>query len=245
MLHYLLNFLYPPRCAACDVGLPIDATRRVCASCLAAVEPPRPPLCRLCGAPLRAADEDERCDHCRATPPSFDSARAITRYRSGTDGSGIDGSSAVAALLRRHKYGLDQSLGRALAEYLDAAPALEADAYDVVIPVPLHRSRLRWRGFNQAALLGAALARRLNCPLDVATLARVRSTASQTARDRAQRTRNVRDAFAVRRPLRVAGRRVLLIDDVMTTGATADECARVLRAAGARRIDVLTLARVL
>jgi predicted amidophosphoribosyltransferase len=73
----------------------------------------------------------------------------------------------------------------------------------------------------------------------------VHSTASQTARDRAERRRNVRDAFAVRRPARVAGRRVLLVDDVMTTGATADECARVLRAAGARRIDVLTLARVL
>jgi ComF family protein len=255
MLHYLLNFLYPPRCAACDVGLPIDTTRRVCAPCLAAVEPPRPPLCLVCGAPLHTGDEDERCGHCRAAPPAFDSARAITRYQSGTDGarpdgshtdgSGTDGSSAVAALLRRHKYGLDQSLGHALAEYLDAGPALEADAYDVVIPVPLHRSRLRWRGFNQAALLGAALARRLNCPLDVATLARVRSTASQTARDRAQRTRNVRNAFAVRRPSRVAGRRVLLVDDVMTTGATADECARVLRAAGARRIDVLTLARVL
>jgi ComF family protein len=241
MLHYLLNFLYPPRCAACDAGLPIDATRRVCASCLAAVEPPHPPLCLVCGAPLHTGDEDQRCDYCRAAPPAFDSARAITRYRSGTDGSGTDGSSAVAALLRRHKYGLDQSLGRALA----VAPALEAGVYDVVIPVPLHRSRLRWRGFNQAALLGAALARRLNCPLDVATLARVRSTAPQTARDRAQRTRNVRDAFAVRRPSRVAGQRVLLVDDVMTTGATADECARVLRAAGARRIDVLTLARVL
>jgi ComF family protein len=111
--------------------------------------------------------------------------------------------------------------------------------------VPLHRTRLRWRGFNQAALLGVALARRLNCPLDVATLARVHSTPSQTARDRAERRRNVRDAFAVRRPLRVAGQRVLLVDDVMTTGATADECARMLRAAGARRIDVLTLARVL
>jgi ComF family protein len=245
MLHYLLNFLYPPRCAACDAGLPIDATRCICASCLAAVEPPRPPLCRLCGAPLHAGDEDERCDHCRAAPPAFDSARAITRYRSGTDGSAIEGSSAVASLLRRHKYGLDQSLGRALAEYLDVAPGLDADGYEVVIPVPLHRSRLRWRGFNQAALLGAALARRLNCSLDVATLARVRSTPPQTARDRAQRAHNVRDAFAVRRPLRVAGRRVLLVDDVMTTGATADECARVLRAAGARRIDVLTLARVL
>lgn len=240
MLHYLLNFLYPPRCAVCDAGLPIDTTRRVCAPCLDAIEPLRPPLCLVCGAPLYAADNDERCDHCRAAPPAFDSARAITRYR-----SGADGSSTVAGLLRRHKYGLDQSLGRALVEFLDAAPELKADAYDVVIPVPLHRTRLKWRGFNQAALLGAALARRLNCSLDVATLARVRSTPPQTARDRAQRTRNVRDAFAVRRPSRVAGRRVLLVDDVMTTGATADECARVLRAAGARRIDVLTLARVL
>jgi ComF family protein len=240
MLHYLLNFLYPPRCAACGAGLPIDTKRRVCAPCLAAVEPLYPPLCLVCGAPLSTAGDDERCDHCRAAPPAFDSARAITRYR-----SGADGSSAVASLLRRHKYGLDQSLGRALAEYLDAAPSLDADAFDVVIPVPLHRSRLRWRGFNQAALLGAALARRLNCALDVASLARVRSTTPQTARDRAQRVRNVRDAFTVRRPLRVAGRRVLLVDDVMTTGATADECARVLRAAGARRIDVLTLARVL
>jgi ComF family protein len=240
MLHYLLNFLYPPRCAACDAGLPIDATRRVCALCLAAVEPPRPPLCLVCGAPLYAGDEDECCGHCRAALPAFDSARTITRYR-----TGADGSSTVAALLRRHKYGLDQSLGRALAEYLDAAPALDAGAYDVVIPVPLHRTRLRWRGFNQAALLGVALARRLNCPLDVVTLTRVRSTPPQTARDRAQRARNVHNAFAVRRPSRVAGQRVLLVDDVMTTGATADECARVLRAAGARRIDVLTLARVL
>jgi ComF family protein len=240
MLHYLLNFLYPPRCAACGVALPIDTTRRVCAPCLAAVEPLLPPLCLLCGAPLQAAEINERCAHCRAAPPAFNSARAITRYRSGTEGS-----NTVAALLRRHKYGLDQSLGRALAEYLDAAPAFEAGAYDVVIPVPLHRTRLRWRGFNQAALLSVTLARRLNCALDVITLARVRSTPSQTARDRAQRVRNVRGAFAVLRPCRVAGRRVLLVDDVMTTGATADECARVLRAAGARRIDVLTLARVL
>jgi len=240
MLHYLLNFLYPPRCAACGVGLPLDARHRVCAPCLGTIEPLRLPLCRICGAPLGAAGDDERCGHCQAAPPAFNSARAITRYRAGGDGT-----SAVATLLRRHKYGLDQSLGRALAEYLDAAPALDAEAYDVVIPVPLHRSRLRWRGFNQAALLAAALARRLDCPLDVATLARVRATASQTSRDRAQRTRNVRDAFGVRRPARVAGRRILLVDDVMTTGATADECARVLRAAGARRIDVLTLARVL
>jgi len=239
MLHYLLNFLYPPRCAACDVGLPIDTTRRVCASCLAAVEPPRPPLCLVCGAPLHTGDEEERCDHCRAAPPAFDSARAITRYR-----SGADGSNTIAALLRRHKYGLDQSLGRALAEYLDAAPPLHAGGYDVVIPVPLHRGRLRWRGFNQAALLASAVAHRLERPLDVTTLVRMRATPPQTSADHRERQLNVRRAFAVKRPARVANRRVLLIDDVMTTGATVDECARTLLAAGARRVDVLTLARV-
>jgi ComF family protein len=240
VLRYLLNFLYPPRCAVCGAGLPIDTDRRVCPSCRQNVEPIRAPSCDLCGIPLESADENDRCRHCAIAPPAFDSARAITRYR-----AGADGSNAVASLLRRHKYGLDQSLSRALAEYLDASLPLDAGSYDVVMPVPLHRTRLRWRGFNQAALLGATLARRLRCPLDVTTLARTRHTPPQTARDRAERARNVRGAFAVRRPARVAGRRILLVDDVMTTGATADECARVLRAAGAERIDVLTLARVL
>lgn len=240
MLRYVLNFIYPPRCAVCGAGMPLDTARRVCAPCLGALEPLAGMLCVVCGTPLGVGDEDERCRRCCLAPPAFDSARAITRYR-----AGAEGSNTVGSLLRRHKYGLDQSLGRALAEYLDAAPALVAEGYDVVIPVPLHRARLRWRGFNQAALLGAALARRLGCPLDVATLARVRPTPPQTARDHAGRARNVRRAFKVRRPARVAGRRVLLVDDVMTTGATANECARVLRAAGARRIDVLTLARVL
>lgn len=240
MLRHLLNFLYPPRCAVCGASLPIDTARRLCEPCRNAVEPLDAALCVVCGTPLGADDEAGSCRRCRLAPPAFDSARAITRYR-----AGADGASTVASLLRRHKYGLDQSLGRALAEYLDVPLPLGADGYDLVIPVPLHRARLRWRGFNQAALLGAALARRLGCPLDAATLIRVRATPPQTARGHRQRARNVRNAFKVRRPARVAGRRVLLVDDVMTTGATADECARVLRAAGARRIDVLTLARAL
>ncbi len=241
MLRYLLNFVYPPRCAACGTGMPIDTARRLCAQCRGAIEPLAGALCAACGTPLGGDGHEERCRRCHFAPPAFDSARAITRYR-----AGAEGATTVGSLLRRHKYGLDQSLGRALAECLDAAPPLLAgDGYDLVIPVPLHRARLQWRGFNQAALLGGALARRFGCPLDVATLARVRPTPPQTARGHAERARNVRNAFKVRRPARVAGRRVLLIDDVMTTGATVNECARVLRAAGARRIDVLTLARVL
>jgi ComF family protein len=239
MFRYLLNFVYPPRCASCDIQMPIDMVRRVCDTCMASIEPIYPPFCVICAAPLNSEDLENRCGHCRTALPAFDSVRSIARYR-----SGASPASAIASMLRRHKYGLDQSLGRALAEYLDMADGLDAGAYDVIMPVPLHRTRLRWRGFNQAALLGAALSRRLSCPLDVTSLARIRPTQPQTARDRTERARNVRRAFAVQRPARVAGRCILLVDDVMTTGATADECARVLRDAGARRIDVFTLARV-
>jgi ComF family protein len=239
MLRYLLNFLYPPRCAACDAGMPIETVRRVCEACIAAIEPLHPPFCSTCAAPLGGEGVEDRCGHCRTALPAFDSVRSLARYR-----SGANASSAIASILRRHKYGLDQSLGRALAEYLDLAQDLDPGAYDLIVPVPLHSARLRWRGFNQAALLGAELSRRLSCPLDVTALARIRPTQPQTARDRSERARNVRRAFAVRRASHVAGKRILLVDDVMTTGATADECARVLRGAGARRIDVFTLARV-
>jgi len=148
-------------------------------------------------------------------------------------------------MIRRHKYGLDQSMGRALAECLGERLPLAGGQYDLVVPVPLHPKRLRWRGFNQAALLAAEVARRLECELDATSLVRVVATPPQTANDLETRRRNVRHAFAVRRAARVANRRVLLVDDVMTTGATANECARTLRAAGARSVDVFTLARVL
>jgi len=121
---------------------------------------------------------------------------------------------------------------------------VDAD-YDVVVPVPLHRRRLIRRGFNQSALLAAAVTRKLGCRLDVAALIRVIATSPQTAQDLDSRRRNVHNAFVVRYPERVAGMKMLLIDDVLTTGATANECARVLRAAGARAVDVLTIARAI
>ncbi len=151
----------------------------------------------------------------------------------------------MPSLIRRHKYGLDQALQKALAEFLgDDLPYSRADC-DLVVPVPLHRRRMWWRGFNQAALLAMTIARRLDKPIELAALTRSRMTIPQTSQDHDARRRNVRRAFAVRLPARVRGRRILLVDDVMTTGATVDECARVLMTAGASRVDVLTLARVL
>lgn len=241
MLNHLLNFLYPPRCAACDRRMALGASRRVCASCLGHIDRLTAPLCARCGIPLGTSysGNADRCARCVQSPPVFTMACAVACYHP-SDG---DQLSTLDSIIRRHKYGLDQSLGRALAECLGDELPLALERYDLVVPVPLHRARLRWRGFNQAALLGAAVARRLGRPLDVACLARVRPTPPQTMQSHDERERNVRDAFAVRRPGRVAGRRVLLVDDVMTTGATANECARVLLKAGAHGVDVFTLAR--
>ncbi|HVC45501.1 MAG TPA: ComF family protein [Candidatus Binataceae bacterium] len=243
MLHYLVNFLYPPRCPGCGARLPVDTTARVCTPCLAGIEPIPAPFCAVCGVPLDAgANADSRwCDDCVEAPPHFGRARAVARYSS----RGENDSGTVASIIRRHKYGLDQSLAHALAECLGNELPLPAADYDLVIPVPLHSSRLRWRGFNQAAMLAIAVGRRGGRTVDLKSLVRVRATPPQTMQNQRDRRANLRDAFAVRRPARVANRGILLIDDVMTTGATANECARTLLAAGARRVDVLTLARAL
>ena len=184
---------------------------------------------------------NDRCAQCLTRPPHFASARSMARYRPSAESD----RRSLPSLIRRHKYGLDQSLRLALAEFLgDELPYSAADC-DVVVPVPLHRRRLWWRGFNQAALLAMTISRHLEVPIELTALTRSRMTTPQTSQDHDARRRNVRRAFAVARPARIKGRRVLLVDDVMTTGATVDECARVLMAASAARVDVLTLARVL
>ena len=238
----LIDFLYPPRCAACGARFAAGAQRRVCDECLARKELLPGPLCAVCGGPVEsAASGATRCARCIADPPHFRHASAIARYRASAE----DDPRSLPAMLRRHKYGLDQAAGRALAEYLGTDLRIDPGAIDLIVPVPLHRRRLWWRGFNQAAILAEEISRRLKVPLDATAIVRNRATAAQTSRDHDARRRNVRRAFAVARPARVAKRAVLLVDDVMTTGATVDECARVLLEAGARSVDVFTLARVL
>jgi len=241
-LRHVANFLYPPRCAVCGDRFGLEAARRVCERCLSRVEKIAPPICSICGAPMESSMRGaEECASCADHRPHFAHARAVARYRPSAESD----RRSLPSLIRRHKYGLDQSLHNALAEFLGDELPYSADDFDVVMPVPLHPRRLWWRGFNQAALLAMTIARRLDQPTDLKSLVRTKMTTPQTSQDHDSRHRNVRRAFAVAHPARIKGRRVLLIDDVMTTGATVDECARVLMAAGAARVDVLTLARVL
>jgi ComF family protein len=153
----------------------------------------------------------------------------------------------MAEVISRFKFRgaarLAKPLGTLLAEYRDPEfPFLE---FDLLVPVPLHRQRLRERGFNQSLLLARRIAQVHSLPVDATTLQRVRYTQPQTELSGPERRKNIRQAFAVARTTSISGKRVLLIDDVFTTGATVQECAKTLLKAGAKRVDVLTLARVL
>ena len=228
----LLAVLLAPACAAC--ARPLDAPSRgpICLACWHAIVPITPPVCDACGDPLPSwrtiSAECGRCPRCRRRERHVARSRAIGAY---------DG--ALRAIVHALKYGGRRSIARPLAALLaEHGAELLRDA-SVVVPVPLHRSRQRLRGFNQAA----ELARYLPVP-SARILRRVRATPSQTDLPAAQRHANVRDAFALRRGARVQDSVVVLVDDVSTTGATLDACARVLRAAGAREVRALTLARV-
>ena len=168
-------------------------------------------------------------------PPHFDRARACALYRA-------DRRSPLIDALHRFKYGRDVTLAPVLGAYLTEHAPLTID-HDLLVPVPLDLERLRWRGFNQAAALTRVLAARSRRRWDPLALRRCRATAPQVGLGEDERRRNVARAFAVREPTAVRGRTVLLVDDVMTTGATAEECAKAMRRAGARRVEVLVLAR--
>ncbi len=206
----------------------------MCRRCLGAPQPlDAEYFCRSCRTPFATPyplDDDGRCGLCRAGLNQFDSAYAYSSY---------DG--AMRELIHLFKYDRVRPLATVLGGFLNAALPGE-ERFDMLVPMPLHWVRRWWRGFNQSYLLARDLARRTGIPVANA-LRRRRSTASQASLSRAARRRNVRGAFELRRGADVRGLRVLLLDDVLTTGATANACAAVLKRAGASCVAVLTLAR--
>ena len=229
----VLAVVLAPACAACGALLDHPTSGPVCDACWRSIRLLTNPLCDRCGDPLPAWRSISvplaRCPRCRRASPRVDRARAVGEY---------DG--ALRAIIHAIKYEGRRSLARPLAALMRARGAEVLEGADGLIPVPLHRSRRRERGFNQAA----DLARHLGGPVRHA-LRRSRATASQTGLPAAQRHRNVRDAFVVTREAReLAGSTLVLIDDVSTTGATLEACARALKEAGVREVRALTAARV-
>jgi ComF family protein len=228
-----LDLLFPPLCAGCRT--PVGESHSLCGACWRAISFLDGPCCSRCGYPFDFDPGGETlCGACLARPPAFDCARAVMRY----DDKSRD---LVLALKRADR--LD--LVPAFAKWLSRAGGVLLDEADVIVPVPLHRSRLWMRRFNQSALIARELSRVSGRPADPFLLERARRTPSQGEMSSAKaRRRNVLGAFRVPKPQATRGKTVLLIDDVYTTGATIEACARALKRAGAKKILVLTLARV-
>ena len=224
----------PLRCLAC--GEIVHLQGALCGTCWSGLDFISAPQCARCGLPFRLDHGPKAiCAGCAAQPPAFDRARAALRY-----------NNTIAQLLVGFKRGDRLHHLDVFVRWLELVSAEALAEAEIVCPVPLHWRRLWWRRFNQSALLANALARRASRPAMPDLLVRRRATSSQGGLDRHQRIANLRGAIAVRgrRAAAVEDRRVLLIDDVMTTGATVGACAAALRRAGAARVDVAVLARV-
>lgn len=233
----IVNAIYPPRCLACPQ--PTDAPHGLCAACWRETYFIAGTTCLRCGLPLvgeAAADrEEDLCDGCRRHPPAWDRGAAAVIYAGA-------GRRVVLAL----KHGDRLDMAGPLAGWMAAAGRERLAEAEVIAPVPLHWRRLLKRRYNQSAELARHLARRAGKPLAVDLIARRRFTTPQEHMGHAARAANQAGAFALdpRRAEAIAGRSVLLIDDVLTSGATLSACAEAVRAAGAARVDVLVLARV-
>ncbi len=230
----VIDALLPPLCLSC--GAEVAEPGSLCPACWSAMIFLGDPSCACCGLPFELdPGEGAVCGACARRVPRFGRARAVFRY-----------DDASKALILRFKHADRLEGVGAFARWMARAGGAMLKEADLLVPVPLHRWRLLARRYNQAALLAVAIGRLAGVAVEPGMLARVRRTPPQGHLGHDARARNVAGAFAVAegRRSRLGGRRVVLIDDVMTSGATVDECARVLLKAGASAVDVLTLGRV-
>src|SRR2546423_1418948 len=229
----IASLLYPASCTICAASF--ETTEYLCSECENQVSRIVPPFCAKCSEPFDGAITSEfACANCAHRKIHFEAAVAAYRAR------GI-----VRHVMLNFKYGRQIHLRHLVARWLVAAlddERIRERRFDAIVPVPLHPARQRERGFNQAGLLAEWLSSHNGVPLRPA-LQRVRYTTTQTAFDRAERMRNLHDAFRLRKNADVRRLRVLLIDDVLTTGSTLSECARVLKKAGAQSVYAATAAR--
>ena len=230
-LHELINFLLPALCPLCFKALQPDEGIGFCLDCLQQVPPLPPSTCRRCALPYPAdISDDHLCGICLPEQqPLFERVVAAGIY-----------DDVLKEAIHRFKYRDKINLDRPLAELI-ANKLTNMEAVDLVLPVPLHTKRHRQRTYNQSALLARLLAKKIKQPLNLRLLIRHRDTPPQQGQNATERKKNLKNAFSLTHPLK--GEHVLLVDDVLTTGATVRECCRVLKKNGAGKVTVAVLAR--
>ncbi len=233
ILKLMLNLIVPPRCPIS--GALVGESGHLSPEIWNKIHFIADPYCQTCGVPFSAdlgADENMICASCLSTPPDYDHARAGVVY-----------DDLTRQLILRYKHGDHLYLVRSFLPWMENSGADLIDHTDIIVPVPLHWSRMIKRRYNQAAILAAALAKKHDKTYAPFALKRIKATAPQGRRKAQQRKDNVRGAFALPAKTDVKNKRILLIDDVMTSGATVNECAVILKQAGASAVYILAIAR--
>lgn len=235
-LQGLADLVFPPRCMACGILLAESGDEPFCPACFSLIRFVVSPFCPRCGIPLSGAGTNHLCGDCLLLPPPFSLARAVACYES-----------VLLDTIHVFKYKGNIATGEILGKMMagHAYPGFNISDYSVIVPVPLHLKRLRERGFNQAVILAKEISKRFSIQMDFMNLKRETFTAPQVNLGKDQRRANVKDAFIVRDEKKIEGRKIILVDDVYTTGSTVKECAGVLMKHGAAEVAVLTLARAL
>ncbi|HPD56197.1 MAG TPA: ComF family protein [Smithellaceae bacterium] len=237
VLKNIADIIFPPACLGCEEILAREEDKYFCPDCRRQIRFLTGSICPICGITFfDSPAENHLCGNCIEQKPFFSLARAVAAYES-----------VMLEAIRKFKYGRDLSTGSLLASIMADFPFPDFDcrAYDMIVPVPLHIKKLRQRGFNQAVILAQALKKKWQIPLNYFLLKRTKFTLTQTGLRKKERENNIKGAFAVSDDKAAEGTNIILVDDVYTTGATVNECARTLRRAGSREIAVLTLARVI
>jgi ComF family protein len=232
----LLQFFLPAQCHCCEKFLG-EGEKGICADCLSQIHWLAPPFCSVCGTPFPSKEvENHPCGSCVTKEKYFTVARALGYYEGPLQ-------EAIHRWEYQGRLSLTSFFGEGMAEALQRYWG--GTSLDLLLPVPLHRQRLRERGFNQALLLVKDLSRRTGIPCDKRILQKKKPTLPQVNLSGPEREKGVRGAFQITEKEKLKGKSILLVDDVYTTGATVNECSKVLMAGGAERVDVLTLAHAI
>ncbi len=235
-LQGLCDLIFPPNCLLCKNFIPISPHDfPVCPRCQNLIKSNRPPFCQRCSRPLSRLSAGLFCTICQKKNPAFDAAWAACLF-----------NESLRELIHYFKYeqrtALTSYFSHHILNFMTAYCTERIAAIDYLIPIPLHPARFRERGYNQALLLAQTIAQTLHIPLSKNNLIRVRYTDPQTELGLKDRWTNIQDAFRIKRPAELKGKNILLIDDLLTTGATVSEAAQVLKQAGAQGVYAVTLA---